>query len=250
MSYRFTFGAARAVLLAAAAAGTAAIAGCDSSYSNTAPATRTFTVTVQNVSTAGLLSTMRAMGTIPLSPGAYAVFNGTDPMFTVGSTADAGTERIAEDGFPMMKAASLATLASVQSGTFDSPGGPDNGPAIFAGETSTFTITASPGARLQFELMFVQSNDWFYSFGSGGLSLFTGDTPVSGDVTSKLVLYDAGTELDTAPGTGAFQKPVQDPTATNVGPPDPNPSIRTAASDGFPIPATASVIRVTITPQS
>ncbi len=58
--------------------------------------------------------------------------------------------------------------------------------------------------------MFVQSNDWFYSFSGGiGLQPFNDETPVTGDVTSALELYDAGTEADTPPGTGPDQKPVQ-----------------------------------------
>ena len=207
-----------------------------------------FTVTVQNVSVANTLPTMRANGTVPLSPGVWAVFSGTDPMFTVGSTADAGTILIAEDGMNATKLASLQTLSSVRSGMFDSPGGPDSGPAIFAGEISTFTITASPGDKLQIETMFVQSDDWFYGFSGGGLALFNGSSPVSGDVTPRLALYDAGSEADTAPGTGDFQKPVQTPTQTNFGPPDPNTLVRVASFPGATIPPASAVIKITITP--
>jgi hypothetical protein len=219
--------------------------GCDG---DNGPQASTFTVNIQNVSLPGTLATDRAMGTVPLSPGVYAVFSGPDPVFTPGSEADEGTELIAEDGFTMIKAQMLAASTAAGSGTFESPGGPDAGPAIFAGEMATFTISATPGDRLQLETMFVQSNDWFYAFGGGGLELFEGDTPVSGDVTPQLVLYDAGTEEDTAPGTGPDQKPVQDPAATNVGLADDNAQIRSASEDGFAIPATASIIRVTITP--
>lgn len=209
---------------------------------------RTFTVTVVNVSTPNLVATARAGGTVPLSPGVYAIFKGIDPMFTVGSTADAGIVLIAEDGMNATKASSLATASGVTaSGTFDSPGGPDSGPAIFSGESSTFTFTASPGDKLQLAMMFVQSNDWFYAFGNSGLALFTGNSPVTGNVTSQLVLFDAGSEADTAPGTGDFQKPVQTPTATNFGPADPNTLIRLASTSGFTIPATSAVVRVTIT---
>lgn len=175
-------------------------------------------------------------------------------MFTPGQLADGGTELIAEDGFPGpplpgTKSSMLAALPGVMSGVFQSPGGPGAKPAISAGETATFNITASRGDRLQIQTMFVQSNDWFYAFGGGGLALFTGDTPVSGDVTSQLVLYDAGTEQDTPPGTGPFQKPVQEPTAMNVGPAETVP-IQPAATrhPTFTIPPTTSVIRVTITP--
>ena len=231
------------------------LAGCGGSDDDDTPAARTFTVTVQNVSTPNTVASARANGTVPLSPGVFAVFTGADPMFAVGQPADSGTESIAEDGFPGpplpgTKSTSAAAAAGVtQSGVFQSPGGPDNGPALFAGETATFTVTARPGSRLQIETMFVQSNDWFYGFGGGGLALFSGDTPVNGDVTSQLVLYDAGTEQDTAPGTGPFQKPAQDPMAMNVGPSEAVP-IQTAASrhPTFAIPAATSVIRVTVTP--
>ncbi len=81
------------------------------------------------------------------------------------------------------------------------------------------------------------------------MQLFTGNSPISGNVTAQLVLYDAGTEEDTAPGTGPNQKPVQSPTATNFGPPDPNRSVRLASFPGVSIPAASAVIRVTITPQ-
>ncbi len=234
-----------------------ATAACDDDDDIVAPVVTTFTVTVTNVSQPDLLMTARAMGTVPLSPGAYAVFSGGDPAFTVGSLADEGTERIAEDGFPGpplplgTESTLLDNAANVSSsGVFQSPGGPDNGPAILAGESATFTVTASPDDRLQIETMFVQSNDWFYAFGQGGLPLYSGNTPVSGDVTAQLVLYDAGTELDTEPGTGPDQKPVQDPTATNVGASESVPVQSAAARHPtFTIPATSSVIRVTITPQ-
>ncbi len=223
------------------------LAGCDDDGS--APQVTTFTVMVEDVSTPGLLATDRAGGTIPLSPGAYAVFTGSTPLFTSGSEADQGTELIAEDGFPETKNDMLAAAANVsQHGIFEAPGGPDAGPAIFAGETATFTVDASPGDRLQFESMFVQSNDWFYAFAAGGIDLFQGDTPISGDVTDRLALYDAGTEEDTEPGTGPDQKPVQDPAATDVGLPDDDAAIRLASFPDFTIPPAASIIRVTITP--
>lgn len=222
------------------------LAACDSAE-ETSPTT--FSVTVANVSTPGTVDTERAMGTVPLSPPTYAVFTGDDPMFVVGQSANLGTERIAEDGFPDEMLAILAAASNVStSGAQPSPGGPDDGPALFAGESATFTVTARPGDRLQLETMFVQSNDWFYGFTGGGLRLFAGDDPVSGDVTDRLAVYDAGTEADTAPGTGPDQKPVQDPTATDVGPDESVPVRAAADRHSFAIPANDRVIRVTITP--
>lgn len=246
----------RKILTICLAAALSGFSGCDliddleNELDNTRA--RKFTVRVENVSMPGTITSDRAGGTVPLSPGAYAVYMGDNPMFHVDQPANNATARIAEDGFPMMKAMDLKNNSKVSmSGTFDSPGGPDMGPALFAGEVSTFTVTAKPGDRLQLQTMFVQSNDWFYAFGDNGLALFNGNSPVSGDMTDKLVLYDAGTETDTAPGTGPYQKPVQDPLATNVRPDDTVNRIKenNDRHPGFTIPAKNMVIRITITPQ-
>ena len=205
------------------------------------PVTQSFTVTIENVSTSQTVATDRADGIVPISPGAYAVFTGANPIFTVGGTADAGLEAIAEDGVTDQTVATLNADANVTSGgAFKNVDGP-----ILPGKPATFTFTATEGQKLQLATMFVQSNDWFYSFGNGGIDLFNGTTPISGDVTSSLVLYDAGTEEDTAPGTGDFQKTAQDEGTVNVGPADDDTTIRVAG--GFTIPATNDVIRVTIT---
>ena len=203
----------------------------------------TFTVTVQNVSTPGLINTPRAGGTVPLSPGAWAIFNGNDPMFTEGQLADKGTEQIAEDGETSTKDAAMGVLSRVRAhGVFQTVAGP-----IFSGQSAHFSFKAHPGDRLQFETMFVQSNDWFYGFsGKKGLQLFNGNTPVTGDVTSALDVYDAGTEADTPPGTGPDQKPVQ--ATDNQGPTE--SVVITEARvrhPGFTVPATNRVIKVTIT---
>ena len=96
--------------------------------------------------------------------------------------------------------------------------------------------------------MFGQSNDWFYAFSSGGLSLFNGDNPIDGDQSGHLILYDAGTELDEMPGLGVTQKP-DHPNTIDVGPPDLVDTITNAMSrhTSFIIPATNSVIKITIT---
>ncbi|MDQ6813091.1 MAG: spondin domain-containing protein, partial [Bacteroidota bacterium] len=91
------------------------------------------------------------------------------------------------------------------------------------------------------------SNDWFYGFTGGGLDLYSGNIPISGDQTARVLVYDAGTEADTAPGTGPDQKPVQ--ATDNQGPSE--SVVITSAAIRYPaffIPATAAVIKVTITP--
>jgi len=232
----------RGVLPALAALSMLAIVGCDDD-DPASPDPQSFTVTIENVSVAQTLETDRADGVAPISPGAWAVFTGDNPMFTAGGMSDAAMESLAEEGDPAALVAVVNADDDVRAGgMFTKTSG--TGP-LATGDMATFTFNALPGDRLQIATMFGQSNDWFYAFGDGGLELFDDDTPVSGNVTSSIVLYDAGTEEDTAPGTGPDQKPAQPMGEVNIGPADDDTTIRTAG--GFTIPPTASVIKVTIT---
>jgi hypothetical protein len=88
--------------------------------------------------------------------------------------------------------------------------------------------------------MFAQSNDWFYSTGMNGIPFFNKGVPVSGDVSSQIDLWDAGTEANEEPGIGSNQAPRQP--APNTGPADPNNLVRMANT------TLPKVIKVTITP--
>lgn len=73
-----------------------------------------------------------------------------------------------------------------------------------------FTVTASLGDRLQFATMFVQSNDLFFAPRDGGIALFdAGGRAIHGKVTSRVALFDAGTEVNQPPGVGLDQAPRQ-----------------------------------------
>ncbi len=215
---------------------------------------RAFTVTIQNVSQPGLLNSDVAQGAVPLSPGAWAVFEGMEnPAFTPGERADVGTERIAEDGQvePPMGFETTLLGAAKSSGTFSAPGGPAPSPAIMPGESATFTFTAAPGDRLTFETMFVPSNDWFYGDNGKGIALFDeGNNPTSGDVTGLVYLWDAGTEVSEKPGMGEYQAPRQPQGATDVGPEEKR-SIQLVQNRfrGWRVPENSQVLKVTITPQ-
>jgi hypothetical protein len=210
---------------------------------------RMFTVTVENVSTPGTLDTDRANGVVPLSPPVWGVYDGENPAFVPGEHANEGTGIVAEDGFPTTLVETLASAENVaESGVAPSPGGAIEGPPLGPGESVEFGFSAAPGDQFTMETMFVQSNDWFYGF--EGLSLFEGSEPIAGDVTDAIAVYDAGTEVDTAPGTGPDQKPAQDPEAMDVGPKEDEP-IQLAAErhPDFDVPDASEVIEVTITPR-
>jgi hypothetical protein len=153
----------------------------------------------------------------------------------------------------------LAAASGVtDSGTFalgetaedpNQPPAPAPQPPIFPGGAYEFTVTASPGQRLSFATMFIQSNDLLYAPGQDGVALFESDgTPVSGDITGAVNLYDAGTEVNEEPGVGPNQAPRQSGFDTGS---DENGVVRPIGQvdDGFSYPDDEDVIEVTVTPQ-
>ena len=217
----------------------------------------TFLVTIENVSNNTTLPEGSAPDrTAPTSYGVWALIERSN-IFGLEMLASEGTSRLAEDGFITVKSEELSRAPYVithgQFRSITQPGeliNPEDNFALMAGEKSQFEVVASPGQRLQLQTMFVQSNDWFYAFSKGGLDLYNGNTPISGDVTSELFLYDAGTEADEPLGLGTTQKPDQDRIATNVGPDDPEPKVKLAMTKhpSFYIPPTSSVLKVTVQP--
>ena len=111
------------------------------------------------------------------------------------------------------------------------------------GEAYELRFTAGIGHHVTFASMLVESNDWFFAPVSEGIPLYANGEPVSGDVTSYVRLWDAGTELDQEPAVGDATG-VNQPTRT-TGAPDPDPRVRLVDAAG---PRVASMIRVTLTP--
>jgi hypothetical protein len=207
----------------------------------------TFTVRIENVSTTGTLR-LSSGGTAPApnSPGVWVVQDKPARLFEPGKVQPGwGLEMQAEDGNP-------ATLAEhcthhegvVSSGVFNTPKGDDKPGPAFPGKAYEFTVMAKPGDRLAFTSMFGQSNDVFFSTDEKGIALFANGRPVSGDMTSQVYLWDAGTEVNEEPGIGPNQAPRQ--SAPNTGPSESKPVQR--VHDGYAWPKVSDVIRVTIAP--
>ena len=211
-------------------------------------ANSSFTVRIDNVSTATTLATSNgARQAVPLSPGVWVVHTAAGPLFTTGAPdRGKGLEAIAEDGDPTQLAASLqGQVGVVASAAFNTPVGAAAPAPIGPGGAYEFTVRASPGQRLSLATMFVPSNDLFFGPTGQGIALFQSNgAPFSGDATAALMLIDAGTEVNQEPGVGPDQ--VQRQSAANTGPSESRPI--GLVSDGFSYPATSSVIRLTITP--
>jgi hypothetical protein len=165
-----------------------------------------------------------------ISPGMYAVISDGSMAFQPGKPASEALERQAEDGNPRLLIAALSGANGVRAvGTF-TPGEP-------------FKLTVRPGDRIVFTAMFVQSNDLFYAPAPHGIALFNpAGELVTGDVSKEVVLWDAGTEVNEAPGLGPNQAPRQ--AGPNTGPAE--GGVVRPVNDGFTYPAATDVIRVTI----
>ncbi len=154
-----------------------------------------------------------------------------------------GLEALAEDGDPSGLASVLAGHPSVSSsGAFAIPEGAEGPGPVFPG-AYTFSFSASEGERLSFATMYVQSNDLFFAPDEEGIVLYGSDgSPIAGDITSTIQLWDAGTEVNQPLGVGLDQAPRQ--SGPNTGDPDSDNTVRVAEGDDMP--SVESVIRVTI----
>lgn len=85
----------------------------------------------------------------------------------------------------------------VESGTFVGIGNADvNAPVILPGQSINFTFHAGKGQTLMFATMYGASKDWFFAPENPGIKLYNDDgTPITGDVSSQIKLWDNGTKV-------------------------------------------------------
>jgi hypothetical protein len=171
-----------------------------------------FRVTVKNVSTS---STAKTSTGAPLpvifGPGVYAVHPAGEDWFEAGAHATTDLEHLAEDGNPTDAEAALAARSGFTVGHFgtDVLGVSYDSAAIQPGDSADFVFRATPAERLDFGMMWSQSNDVFVATMPGGIALFDGATPMLGRITTGIALWDAGTEVNQEPGLGDAQAPRQ-----------------------------------------
>lgn len=199
-----------AVLLAAAMLGQFAVA--TATRPRSAKQTK-FTVRVENISTPnGQTASDGTKFSFALSPGLWVLNEKKSKLFTEGQPASKGLESQAEDGDPSGLAGLLMMShhASSLHGVFNTPMGMMGPGPIRPGDSYEFSFTASPGMKLSLTMMNGQSNDEFYAPDEKGIALFDAKgAPNSGDVTAKLILWDAGTEVNEELGIGPNQGPRQ-----------------------------------------
>ena len=206
-----------AVLLAVAMLGQFAVA--TATRNRTTKQTR-FTVRVENISTPnGQTASDGTKWSFALSPGLWVLQDKKAGLFTEGRAATRGLESQAEDGDPSGLAGLLTMShhASSLHGVFNTPIGMMGPGPIRPGDSYEFSFMASPGMKLSMTMMNGQSNDEFYAPSENGIALFDAKgAAISGDVTAKLILWDAGTEVNEELGIGPNQGPRQKGMNTGV----------------------------------
>lgn len=141
------------------------------------------------------------------------------------STDDSGSD--SARAFTVTVKSKVSPFAASSSGIYGSG-------AATPGKSFTFEFHAPKGSRLSFASMFGQSNDWFFAPDTMGIPLYdSAGVPVSGDVTDRVRVWDAGTEADQPPLQGSNQAPRQ--AAANTGPADADTRVRLVPE--FPVGA-------------
>ncbi len=209
-----------------------------------------FTIRIENITKPDAFTASNGTKwSLAFSPGLAIVHKDKAPVFSVGKKdRGQGLEAQAEDGDPGMLAKSLEGGKGVKSVTvFNTPIGAKAPGPITPGSAYEVTISAVPGDRLTLTIMMGQSNDWFYAPVEAGIALFKDGKAISGDITSQMILWDAGTEVNQEPGIGPDQGPRQK--APNTGEAE-NGVVKNAkdVQYGAAYTKVSSVMKVTIAP--
>lgn len=125
-----------------------------------------------------------------------------------------------------------------ESGVSSIPEGASAAGPAHPGESFKFSFHAGPNHKLSFATMYGFSNDGFYAPGGDGISLFSdATTPVTGDITSQVMLWDAGTEMNQMPGPGNMHDGADTDGAVQL---------MSAVADGYDYGTVASNLKVTL----
>lgn len=154
---------------------------------------------------------------------------GSEPTTTTTTEAPSDTTPAESPTRFLVEIANISDrFAARQAGAFTTPVGGDGPAPALPGESYEWVFAAAPGEHLSFATMFVQSNDWFIATPADGISLFGDDgSPVTGDITADIYLWDGGTEIDQEPGVGEDQAPRQ--AGPDTGADDPDNTVRMVA---------------------
>ena len=102
----------------------------------------------------------------------------------------------------------------VESGTFMGEGTP---PVVLPGQTVSFSFYAAKNQYITFASMYGWSNDLFFAPANPGIKLYDDmGTPITGDVSSQIKLWDNGTRVNQAPGMNVTHPGTAEATIKNI----------------------------------
>lgn len=102
----------------------------------------------------------------------------------------------------------------VESGTFQNEG---SAPVIMPGESLSFQFSAAKGQALTFATMYGWSNDLFFAPENPGITLYKEDgTPIEGDVSDQIKLWDNGTRINQVPGASVSHPGTAETATQNI----------------------------------
>jgi hypothetical protein len=102
----------------------------------------------------------------------------------------------------------------VETGTFKGTGTP---PVILPGQSVSFSFSAAKSQRLTFATMYGWSNDLFFAPANPGIKLYNDDgTPITGDVSAQIKLWDNGTRVNQKPGMTVTHPGTAEAAAKNI----------------------------------
>lgn len=108
----------------------------------------------------------------------------------------------------------LDSKSLAESGTFKGSGTP---PVIFPGQSVSFSFYAGPGQSLSFATMYGWSNDLFFAPENPGIKLYDdAGTPITGDVSSQIKLWDNGTRINQKPGMAVVHPGTAETSPKNI----------------------------------
>lgn len=108
----------------------------------------------------------------------------------------------------------LESKPLVESGTFKGMGTPG---LILPGQSVSVTFSAAKNQRFNFATMYGWSNDLFFAPGNPGIKLYQDDgTPITGDVSDQIKLWDNGTRVNQIPGMNVTHPGTQETTSKNI----------------------------------
>jgi len=178
--------------------------------------------------------------------GSNAGASGSEPG-TAGNGGEAGGSALSKKFTVTLENISSAKLYT-SSGVFNTPVGDSTPGAATPGKKYEFTVDAGRKQKLSFVTMLAATNDLFFGPNGDGIALYDGNgDPITGDVTSQVHLWDAGTEINEEPHVGANTVTKQG--TPNTGPAEHGNVVDIAnATDGvaFNYPSVASVMKVSV----